>query len=129
MRVTATQVAMVLENACLFSNLNNSLHSLGKANQKIEAYSRAVDKEIEKCRQIQMSFLPKKIPRLPGWDIEEFFFPATRVSGDFYDAFMLPGGYVGLVVGDVCDKGVGSALFNGAIPQLTPDLFRADAFV
>jgi sigma-B regulation protein RsbU (phosphoserine phosphatase) len=118
MRVTATQVAMVLENACLFSNLNNSLHSLGKANQKIEAYSRAVDQEIEKCRQIQMSFLPKKLPRLPGWDIEEFFFPATRVSGDFYDAFMLPGGYVGLVVGDVCDKGVGSALFMALFRSL-----------
>ena len=81
MRVTATQVAMVLENACLFSNLNNSLHSLGKANQKIEAYSRAVDQEIEKCRRIQMSFLPKKLPQMPGWHIEEFFFPATRVSG------------------------------------------------
>jgi sigma-B regulation protein RsbU (phosphoserine phosphatase) len=118
MRVTATQVAMVLENACLFSNLNNSLHSLGKANQKIEAYSRTVDQEIEKCRQIQMSFLPKKLPRLPGWHIEEFFFPATRVSGDFYDAFMLPGEYVGLVVGDVCDKGVGSALFMALFRSL-----------
>jgi sigma-B regulation protein RsbU (phosphoserine phosphatase) len=118
MRVTATQVAMVLENACLFSNLNNSLHSLGKANQKIEAYSRAVDREIEKCRQIQMSFLPKKLPQLPGWHIEEFFFPATRVSGDFYDAFMLPGGYIGLVIGDVCDKGVGSALFMALFRSL-----------
>ena len=118
MRVTATQVAMVLENACLFTNLNNSLHSLGKANQKIEAYSRAVDQEIEKCRQIQMSFLPKKLPRLPDWNIEEFFFPATRVSGDFYDAFMLPGGYVGLVIGDVCDKGVGSALFMALFRSL-----------
>jgi sigma-B regulation protein RsbU (phosphoserine phosphatase) len=118
MRVTATQVAMVLENACLFSNLNNSLHSLGKANQKIEAYSRALDQEIEKCRQIQMSFLPKQLPQLPGWDIEEFFFPATRVSGDFYDAFMLPGAYLGLVIGDVCDKGVGSALFMALFRSL-----------
>ena len=48
---------------------------------------------------------------MSGWQIEEFFFPATRVSGDFYDAFMLPGGYCGLAIGDVCDKGVGSALF------------------
>jgi sigma-B regulation protein RsbU (phosphoserine phosphatase) len=111
MRVTAAQVAMVLENACLFSNLNNSLYSLGKANQKIEAYSRALDGEIEKCRQIQMNFLPRQLPNLPDWDMEEFFFPASRVSGDFYDAFILPDGYVGLVIGDVCDKGVGSALF------------------
>jgi sigma-B regulation protein RsbU (phosphoserine phosphatase) len=118
MRVTATQIAMVLENACLFTNLNHSLHSLGKANQKIEAYSRALDTEIEKCRQIQMSFLPKKLPQLPDWHVEEFFFPATRVSGDFYDAFKLPGGYVGFVIGDVCDKGVGSALFMALFRSL-----------
>lgn len=111
MRITATQMAMVLENACLFSNLNNSLRSLGKANQQIQAYSRALDDELEKCRQIQKSFLPSHLPKLPGWDIEEFFSPARHVSGDFYDAFTLPGGYVGLAIGDVCDKGVGSALF------------------
>ena len=118
MRVTTTQVAMVLENACLFSNLNNSLQSLGSAHQKIKAYSRALDEELEKCRQIQMSFLPSQLPRLPNWHIEEFFFPARRVSGDFYDAFMLPGGYVGLVIGDVCDKGVGSALFMALFRSL-----------
>ena len=111
MRITATQMAMVLENACLFSNLSNSLQSLGKANQKIEAYSRMLNGELEKCRQIQKSFLPDQLPEFPGWDIEKFFFPARHVSGDFYDAFMLPGGYVGLAIGDVCDKGVGSALF------------------
>jgi sigma-B regulation protein RsbU (phosphoserine phosphatase) len=118
MRVTATQVAMVLENTCLFTNLNNSLKSLGKANQKIEAYSRELDLEMEKCRQIQMSFLPRQLPLLPDWDIEEFFFPAKRVSGDFYDAFMLPGGYIGLVIGDVCDKGAGSALFMALFRSL-----------
>ncbi|MCP4622479.1 MAG: SpoIIE family protein phosphatase [bacterium] len=111
MRITATQMAMVLENACLFSNLSSSLQSLGKANQQIQAYSRKLDDELENCRLIQRSFLPSQLPELTGWDIEEFFFPARRVSGDFYDAFMLPGGYAGLVIGDVCDKGVGSALF------------------
>jgi sigma-B regulation protein RsbU (phosphoserine phosphatase) len=118
MRVTTTQVAMVLENACLFSNLNHSLQSLGNAHQKIKAYSQELDQELEKCRQIQMSFLPSQLPRLPNWQIEEFFFPARRVSGDFYDAFMLPGGYVGLVIGDVCDKGVGSALFMALFRSL-----------
>jgi sigma-B regulation protein RsbU (phosphoserine phosphatase) len=118
MRVTATQVAMVLENACLFTNLNNSLQSLGKANQKIEAYSRALDQELEKCRQIQMNFLPRQLPTLPGWEIEEFFFPARRVSGDFYDAFELPGGYIGLVIGDVCDKGAGAAIFMALFRSL-----------
>jgi sigma-B regulation protein RsbU (phosphoserine phosphatase) len=65
-----------------------------------------------------MSFLPKKLPQLPDWQMEEFFFPATRVSGDFYDAFELPGGYIGWVIGDVCDKGVGSALFMALFRSL-----------
>jgi sigma-B regulation protein RsbU (phosphoserine phosphatase) len=108
---TANQMALVLGNAYLFDNLSESYKSLGEAQKKIESYSIALDRELENCRQIQKSFLPSKLPKLPGWDIEEFFFPAKRVSGDFYDAFMLPGGFVGLVIGDVCDKGAGAALF------------------
>ena len=111
MKITANQIALVLDNAYLFDNLNESFRSLGKAQKEIEIYSRTLDRELEKCRQIQQSFLPRQLPSLPGWQFQEFFFPAKRVSGDFYDAFMLPGGYSGLVIGDVCDKGVGSALF------------------
>jgi len=102
---------LALDNAYLFDNLNESFKALGKSQKKIETYSRTLDRELDKCRRIQQSFLPRQLPNLPGWQIEEFFFPARRVSGDFYDAFMLPGGYCGLVIGDVCDKGVGSALF------------------
>ena len=111
MKNTANQMALVLENAYLFDNLSESYKSLGKARQKIESYSKALDKELENCSRIQKSFLPSEIPDVPGWDIEEFFFPARRVSGDFYDVFELPGGYTGLVIGDVCDKGAGAALF------------------
>ena len=111
MKNTANQMALVLENAYLFDNLSESYKSLGKAQQKIESYSKALDKELENCSRIQKSFLPSKIPDVPGWDIEEFFFPARRVSGDFYDVFELPGGYTGLVIADVCDKGAGAALF------------------
>jgi phosphoserine phosphatase RsbU/P len=111
MKITANQIALALDNAYLFDNLNESIKSLGKAQKTIETYSRTLDRELEKCRRIQQNFLPKRLPSLSGWQIEEFFFPARRVSGDFYDAFMLPDGYCGLVIGDVCDKGAGSALF------------------
>jgi len=111
MKITASQMALALDNAYLFDNLNESFKILGKAQKKCEIYSRTLDRELDMCRQIQQSFLPRELPSLSGWQIEEFFFPARRVSGDFYDAFMLPDGYCGLVIGDVCDKGVGSALF------------------
>ena len=111
MRVTANQMAMVLDNAYLYANLNESFVSLGKAKREIEAYSRALDLELENCHQIQKSFLPRKLPRLPDWQFEEFFSPAKQVAGDFYDAFELPGGKIGLVIGDVCGKGAGAALY------------------
>jgi sigma-B regulation protein RsbU (phosphoserine phosphatase) len=118
MEITASQAALVLENANLFTNLNESYKSLAEAKRKIETYSLALDRELESCRQIQKSFLPLQLPTLPNWQVEEFFFPANRVSGDFYDVFMLPGGYIGLVIGDVCDKGVGSALFMALFRSL-----------
>ena len=117
-KTTSNQMALVLENVYLFTNLSASLESLGKANQKIGTYSRALDQELEKCRQIQKDFLPQELPQLAGWQIEEFFFPASRVAGDFYDAFLLPDGCLGFVIGDVCDKGVGSALFMALIRSL-----------
>jgi sigma-B regulation protein RsbU (phosphoserine phosphatase) len=48
---------------------------------------------------------------LSDWQFEKFFSRAKQVTGDFYDAYRLPGGYIGLVIGDVCDKGAGAALF------------------
>ena len=118
MRITANQTALVLENASLFNNLNLSMTSLKRAKDEIETYSLALEREFEKCRRIQRNFLPKQLPQLAEWEFEAFFFPASRVSGDFYDAFMLPGGYVGFVIGDVCDKGVGSALFMALFRSL-----------
>jgi serine phosphatase RsbU (regulator of sigma subunit) len=77
-----------------------------------------VEFELEKGRQIQREFLPSQIPHLPNWEIATCFYPAGKVSGDFYDVFMLPDGNVGLVIADVCDKGVGSALYMALFRSL-----------
>ena len=63
-------------------------------------------------------FLPNEIPDLPNWAIAACFYPAREVSGDFYDVFELPGGRLGLVIADVADKGVGSALYMALIRSL-----------
>jgi len=77
-----------------------------------------IEFELEKGREIQREFLPSQIPNLPNWDIATCFYPAGQVSGDFYDVFMLPDGNVGLVIADVCDKGVGSALYMALFRSL-----------
>ena len=118
MEVTAHQIALVLENARLYAKIEESYNSLDKAKGAIEAYSKALDSELEKGRQIQIDFLPREIPQLPNWEISACFYPARQVAGDFYDAFMLPGNYLGLVIADVCDKGVGAALFMALFRSL-----------
>jgi serine phosphatase RsbU (regulator of sigma subunit) len=77
-----------------------------------------IEFELEKGREIQREFLPNQIPDLPNWEIATCFYPAGQVSGDFYDVFMLPDGNVGLVIADVCDKGVGSALYMALFRSL-----------
>jgi sigma-B regulation protein RsbU (phosphoserine phosphatase) len=118
MQVTADQLSLVLENARLYGELEQSYDSLEAAKSAIERYSKALDDELEKGRQIQKDFLPYNIPDLPDWEIAACFYPARQVAGDFYDVFPLPGNDLGLVIADVCDKGVGAALFMALFRSL-----------
>ena len=111
MQLTADQMALAIENAQLYMKLNASYHSLERAKQSIETYSRALDHELEQGRKIQKDFLPHQIPQVPNCEIATYFHPALQLSGDFYDVFILPDHRVGLVIADVSGKGVGSALF------------------
>ncbi len=80
-------------------------------------------REMSVARTIQRDFLPESLPDVGGMEIEAALRPARDVSGDFYDCFLLSSGEVILVVGDVCDKGVGAALFMA----LFRSLIRASA--
>src|SRR4029078_4076765 len=63
------------------------------------------------------------LPEVADLELEAALRPARDVSGDFYDCFLLTSGEIILVVGDVCDKGVGAALFMA----LFSSLIRASA--
>jgi serine phosphatase RsbU (regulator of sigma subunit) len=77
------------------------------------------ERDLQIGRQIQGDFLPDTLPEPEGWEIEAYFHPARDVAGDFYDSFMLAQNRrVGIVVADVCDKGVGAALFMALIRSL-----------
>ena len=78
---------------------------------------KALNVELEKGQKIQIDFLPSYIYQPEQWDINACFYPAKKVSGDFYDTFQL-GKYVGLTIGDVCDKGVGAAMFMALMRSL-----------
>ncbi len=67
---------------------------------------------------LQRALLPRISASLEGWDVATRYIPAvegTKVGGDWYDVFTLPGGRIGLVLGDVAGKGVPAAAIMGAV--------------
>ena len=69
-----------------------------------------IEQELRVARLIQQTLLPKQLPALDGWEFARRYQPARAVGGDFYDFIELPDGNIGLVIGDVTDKGVPAAL-------------------
>jgi serine phosphatase RsbU (regulator of sigma subunit)/anti-sigma regulatory factor (Ser/Thr protein kinase) len=82
-----------------------------------------IEGELEVARLIQQQFLPHELPELPGWQVAAYYQPARQVGGDFYDFLELPDGQIGIVVGDVTDKGVPAAL----VMATTHSILRAEA--
>jgi sigma-B regulation protein RsbU (phosphoserine phosphatase) len=73
---------------------------------------RVLERDMEIARQIQQSFLPDTLPEIDGWKMVGHLRPAREVAGDFYDFFPMQAQHlIGIVIGDVCDKGIGAALF------------------
>jgi serine phosphatase RsbU (regulator of sigma subunit) len=82
-----------------------------------------LQQELRVAQLIQQQFLPKELPRLAGWQIAAFYKPAREVGGDFYDFIELPDGQIGVVVGDVTDKGIPAAL----VMAMCHSILRSDA--
>ncbi|MEU8517013.1 SpoIIE family protein phosphatase [Kitasatospora sp. NPDC048722] len=94
---------------------------LGQNMEELEAQAELIsyERELQIGREIQEGFLPEDLPAPDGWDLDVRFRPARKVAGDFYDAFELVNRRrIALVVADVCDKGVGAALFMALIRSL-----------
>jgi serine phosphatase RsbU (regulator of sigma subunit) len=82
-----------------------------KLRDRERLYAASLEREMQIGRDIQLGFLPEELPRIDGWEIAARFRPARSVAGDFYDSFMLANGDLVVIVADVCDKGVGAALY------------------
>jgi serine phosphatase RsbU (regulator of sigma subunit)/anti-sigma regulatory factor (Ser/Thr protein kinase) len=81
------------------------------------------EQELQVAQLIQQNFLPRELPEHDGWMLNAFYRPAREVGGDFYDVIELPDEQLGVVVGDVTDKGVPAALVMAS----TRSVLRASA--
>ena len=92
--------------------------------QAVEIQARErLEQEMRVATLIQQQFLPHELPQLPDWQVAAYYGPARAVGGDFYDFIALPDGRIGIVIGDVTDKGVPAAL----VMARTQSVLRGEA--
>jgi serine phosphatase RsbU (regulator of sigma subunit) len=82
-----------------------------------------IEQELRVARLIQQTLLPKHVPDVAGYQLAAYYQPAREVGGDFYDFLELDEDHLGLVVGDVTDKGVPAAI----VMATTRTMLRASA--
>jgi phosphoserine phosphatase RsbU/P len=104
-------------NLQTFRGLTEKNRQLRKAYDELKATQaqliekERLEKELQVAADIQMSILPDVLPTVERFDFGGLIVPARQVGGDFYDVFDLGGGRMGVLIGDVADKGIPSAIF------------------
>ncbi len=90
-----------------------------------------MEDELRTAQLIQRNFLPKELPRLPGWELNAYYQAMLAVGGDLYDFIDLPAGLLAVVVGDVSGHGIPAALMmastRGSVRHAARDEARRTA--
>ncbi|MEU3254277.1 PP2C family protein-serine/threonine phosphatase [Streptomyces sp. NPDC006997] len=74
--------------------------------------------QVELAIALQREMLPADLPSAPGLRLAARYLPACyglNVGGDWYDAFRLPDGRIGLSIGDVQGHNIEAAAFMGQV--------------
>jgi serine phosphatase RsbU (regulator of sigma subunit) len=96
----AGQAAIALENAKLHESL---IARVG------------LERDLKIAHQVQLSFLPKRPPQIPGYEFFAHYEAAQEVGGDYYDFIPMPSHKLAVMVGDVAGKGVPAALLMAKV--------------
>jgi phosphoserine phosphatase RsbU/P len=104
-------------NVSTFRDLTEKNRQLQQAFDELKAAQEQLiekerlERELQVAADIQMSILPDVLPLHENFDFGGRILPARQVGGDFYDVFSLGNDKFGVLIGDVADKGVPSAIF------------------
>ena len=104
LKSVAAQAGLALENARLTSAIAEEV-----------AHRERLNREVEIAREVQERLFPQKLPPVAGLDYCGKCRPALGVGGDYYDFLALPGGRLGIALGDVSGKGIAAALMMASL--------------
>jgi phosphoserine phosphatase RsbU/P len=122
LKSVAVQTGLALENAQLMAAITEEV-----------ALRERLNREVEIAREVQERLFPQHLPLIEGLDYSGACRPALGVGGDYYDFLALPGGGLGVAIGDVSGKGISAALLMASLeaslraeaaraPEHLPDL-------
>lgn len=122
-RLDAHKVTDYLPSAqSLAAQIASSRHAAALYRRTLE--QQRAEQELAVAAEIQASFMPRRAPTVPGWELKAVIDSARDTSGDFLDIIPLPRGQWGLVIADVSGKGLPAALYMA----LSRTLIRTFAF-
>ncbi|HSM24434.1 MAG TPA: SpoIIE family protein phosphatase, partial [Anaerolineaceae bacterium] len=121
----AESVITLVRFAGVFDLAYRRFEDLKEAEEKnkiIQADNERKTKELEDARQLQLSMLPKALPRIPHLDIAVYMKTATEVGGDYYDFNVDANGTLTFIVGDA----TGHGMMSGMMVSIMKSFFIAD---
>jgi len=83
---------------------------LREAREQLARQLLSINSELEMAREIQLSILPREIPKISGLEIAARYLPMTSLAGDFYDFVVVDDKHLGILVADVTGHGLPAAL-------------------
>jgi len=104
LKSVAAQTGLALENARLMSAIADEV-----------AQRERLNREVEIAREVQERLFPQTLPPIAGLEYAGACRPALGVGGDYYDFLALPGGQLGIAIGDVSGKGIAAALMMASL--------------
>jgi sigma-B regulation protein RsbU (phosphoserine phosphatase) len=104
LKSVAAQTGLALENARLMSAIAGEV-----------AHRERLNREVEIAREVQERLFPQTLPPIEGIEYSGACRPALGVGGDYYDFLALPGGHLGIAIGDVSGKGIAAALMMASL--------------
>ncbi len=94
----------------LAHSFNRMIHSIRDL-LRVSAEKERLDQEMQIAAQVQARLFPRALPQSKLLDFAPgVCLPARQVSGDYYDFVSIAPGLTGVVIADVCGKGVSAAL-------------------
>lgn len=104
LKSVAAQTGLALENS-----------RLTEAIALEAAQKERLNRELEIAREVQERLFPQEFPLIANLDFIGACRPALGVGGDYYDFLELPGGKLGIAIGDVSGKGIGASLMMASL--------------